>query len=53
VTLSQWGEQFTVWEQEGSKMLDAKNRQELRRVELISQDGRVLLPDDVIAVEPA
>jgi DNA-binding HxlR family transcriptional regulator len=53
VTLSQWGEKFTVWEQEGSKMLDVKNRQELRRVELISQDGRVLLPDDVIATEPA
>jgi DNA-binding HxlR family transcriptional regulator len=53
VTLSQWGEQFTEREKESSKMLDAKNRQELRRVELISQDGRVLLPDDVIAVEPA
>ena len=53
VTLSQWGEKYTVWEQDGSKMLDAKNLQKLRPVELVSQDGRVLLPDDVVATEPA
>lgn len=53
VTLSQWGEKYTVWEHEGSKMLDAQNLQKLRPVELVSQDGRVLRPDDVIATEPA
>ncbi|MFK3971816.1 winged helix-turn-helix transcriptional regulator [Pseudomonas sp. NPDC087358] len=53
VTLAQWGEEHTVWDAEGTKLLDAKNLQPLRRVELMSQDGRILRPDDVVAIEPA
>jgi DNA-binding HxlR family transcriptional regulator len=53
VTLAQFGEEHTAWASEGSQILDAQNMQPLRRVQLVSQDGRVLSPDDIATREPA
>ncbi|MGV8864811.1 MAG: winged helix-turn-helix transcriptional regulator [Pseudomonas sp.] len=47
VTLAQWGEAHTVWPSEGSQVVDAVNLQPLRLVQLVAQDGRVLLPDEI------
>lgn len=48
VALSQWGGEFMYAPGEpGSVMVDAQNRQPLRKLELVAQDGRVLAPQDV------
>jgi DNA-binding HxlR family transcriptional regulator len=55
VALSQWGGEFMYAPGEpGSVMVDAQNRQPLRKLELVAEDGRVLAPQDVatrLAVE--
>jgi DNA-binding HxlR family transcriptional regulator len=52
VTLAQWGEEHTVWPSESSQLVDAKNLQPLRRIELVAQDGRVLTPTDIATKKP-
>ena len=48
VALSQWGGEFMYAPGEpGSVMVDAQNRQPLRKLELMAEDGRVLAPQDV------
>jgi DNA-binding HxlR family transcriptional regulator len=48
VALSQWGGEFMYAPGEpGSVMVDAQNRQPLRKLDLVAQDGRVLAPQDV------
>ncbi|EJN22235.1 winged helix-turn-helix transcriptional regulator [Pseudomonas sp. GM80] len=48
VALSQWGGEFMYAPGEpGSVMVDAQNRQPLRKLELVAEDGRVLTPQDV------
>ncbi|KAE9644930.1 transcriptional regulator [Pseudomonas sp. PB103] len=48
VALSQWGGEFMYAPGEpGSVMVDAQNRQPLRKLELVAEDGRVLAPQDV------
>lgn len=55
VALSQWGGEFMYAPGEpGSVMVDAQNRQPIRKLELIAADGRVLAPEDIatrLAVE--
>ena len=55
VALSQWGGEFMFEPGEpGSVMVDAQKRQPIRKLQLLSADGRVLAPDDVatkLAVE--
>lgn len=55
VALSQWGGEFLFEPGEpGSVMVDAQKRQPIRKLELLSADGRVLAPEDVatkLAVE--
>lgn len=47
--LSQWGgdHMFKAGES-GSVLLDVKNRRPIRRIELVSDDGRVLQPEEVM-----
>jgi len=48
VALSQWGGEFMFEPGEpGSVMVDAQKRQPIRRLELLSADGRRLAPEDV------
>lgn len=48
VALSQWGGEFMYEAGEtGSVMVDAQNRQPIRKLELVAADGRVLAPEDV------
>jgi DNA-binding HxlR family transcriptional regulator len=48
VALSQWGGEFMYAPGEpGSVMVDAKDRQPIRKLELIAADGRSLAPEDV------
>ncbi|WLH37883.1 helix-turn-helix domain-containing protein [Pseudomonas sp. FP2196] len=48
VALSQWGGEFMYAPGErGSVMVDVKHRQPIRKLELISADGRILAPQDV------
>lgn len=48
VALSQWGGEFMYAPGEpGSVMVDAKDRQPIRKLELIAADGRALAPGDV------
>ncbi|MBH3404267.1 helix-turn-helix transcriptional regulator [Pseudomonas glycinae] len=55
VALSQWGGEFMFEPGEaGSVMVDAQKRQPIRKLELLSADGRVLAPGEVatkLAVE--
>ena len=55
VALSQWGGEFMYAAGEpGSVMVDAKNHQPIRKLELMAADGRLLAPEDVatrLAVE--
>lgn len=55
VALSQWGGEFMFEPGEpGSVMVDAQKRQPIRKLQLLSADGRVLAPEDVatkLAVE--
>ncbi len=48
VALSQWGGEFMYAPGEpGSVMVDAKDRQPIRKLALIAADGRALAPEDV------
>lgn len=49
VALGQWGADFMFEPKEiGSIPLDAKKKRPLRKIEMISEDGRVLMPKDVM-----
>ncbi|MGY2376390.1 winged helix-turn-helix transcriptional regulator [Pseudomonas sp. SDO524_S393] len=52
VTLAQWGEAFTTPEADGRRVLDAQSLQPLRKVEVLSQDGRVLGIEDIVTQAP-
>jgi DNA-binding HxlR family transcriptional regulator len=48
VALSQWGNEFLFSQnQPGSVLVDAKNRQPLRKLALVANDGRELAPEDI------
>jgi DNA-binding HxlR family transcriptional regulator len=48
VALSQWGNEFMYEPGEpGSVMVDARDRKPIRKLELVSGDGRSLAPEDV------
>lgn len=48
IALSQWGNEFMYEPGEvGSVMVDAKDRQPLQKLELVSVDGRRLKPEDI------
>lgn len=53
VALSQWGNDFLFADNEfGSVLVDAQNRKPLRRLTLVSYDGRELSPEDVVPKLP-
>lgn len=53
VALSQWGNDFLFADNEfGSVLVDAQNRRPLRRLTIVSNDGRELSPDDVVTKLP-
>ncbi len=53
VALRQWGEEFSYAPGEPfSRLLDGENRRPLRKIEIRSQDGRLLQPDDTTVVMP-
>lgn len=53
VALSQWGNDFLFSDREqGSVMVDARDRKPLRRLTLIAEDGRELIPEDVVPKRP-
>ena len=53
VALSQWGNDFLFADNEfGSVLVDAQNRKPLRRLTLVSHDGRALSPEDVVPKLP-
>lgn len=53
VALSQWGNDFLFADNEfGSVLVDAQNRKPLRRLTLVSHDGRELAPEDVVPKRP-
>ena len=52
VTLAQWGEAHTEPKQVGTRLLDARLLKPLRRVEIVSEDGRVLGLDDIVTQAP-
>ncbi|MCU7248135.1 winged helix-turn-helix transcriptional regulator [Pseudomonas koreensis] len=48
VALSQWGGEFLFeTDESGSVMVDAQKRKPIRKIQLLSADGRVLAPEDV------
>ncbi|HCS46514.1 MAG TPA: transcriptional regulator [Pseudomonas sp.] len=48
IALSQWGNEFMYEPGEtGSVMVDAKERKPIRKIELVSADGRQLKPEDI------
>ncbi|WP_459177081.1 winged helix-turn-helix transcriptional regulator [Ewingella americana] len=54
VALGQWGSEYLFEEGEVcTRLVDVKNRQPLRKIELIAQDGRVLAIQDITLVIPA
>ncbi|WP_407436577.1 winged helix-turn-helix transcriptional regulator [Lelliottia sp.] len=53
VALSQWGNDFLFADNEfGSVLVDAQNRRPLRRLTIVSNDGRELSPEDVVTKLP-
>jgi DNA-binding HxlR family transcriptional regulator len=53
VALSQWGNDFLFADNEfGSVLVDAQNHRPLRRLTIVSNDGRELSPDDVVTKLP-
>ena len=52
VTLAQWGETHTEPEQLGTRLLDARALKPLRKVEIVSEDGRVLGQGDIVTQAP-
>jgi len=54
VALGQWGSEYLFTDGEPcTRLVDTKNRQPLRKIELIAQDGRVLAIQDITLVIPA
>ena len=53
VSLAQWGEAHTQPQLLGTRLLDAHSLKPLRKVEIVSEDGRVLGVDDVVTQAPA
>ena len=53
VTLAQWGETFTQPTDGATHLLDARLLKPLRKVEIVSEDGRVLGLEDIITQMPA
>ncbi|MCF5233507.1 MULTISPECIES: winged helix-turn-helix transcriptional regulator [unclassified Pseudomonas] len=53
VTLAQWGETFTQPADGSTHLLDARLLKPLRKVEIVSEDGRVLGLEDIITQMPA
>ncbi|PIB43035.1 HxlR family transcriptional regulator [Pseudomonas sp. 2822-15] len=53
VTLAQWGETFTQPADGATHLLDARLLKPLRKVEIVSEDGRVLGLGDIITQVPA
>ncbi|WP_263597356.1 hypothetical protein [Pseudomonas fluorescens] len=48
IALSQWGNEFMYEPGEtGSVMVDARDRKPIRKIELVSADGRQLNPEDI------
>ncbi|WP_426134109.1 winged helix-turn-helix transcriptional regulator [Pseudomonas sp. PWP3-1b2] len=52
VTLAQWGEVHTQPEAEGTRVLDARFLKPLRKVEVFSEDGRLLGIEDIVTQAP-
>ncbi|HCT07645.1 MULTISPECIES: helix-turn-helix domain-containing protein [unclassified Pseudomonas] len=52
VTLAQWGETHTQPETVGRRVLDARSLKPLRKVEVLSEDGRVLGLEDIVTQAP-
>lgn len=52
VTLAQWGEAHTEPEHLGTRLLDARALKPLRKVEIVSEDGRVLGQGDIVTQAP-
>lgn len=52
VTLAQWGETHTQPETVGRRVLDARSLKPLRKVEVMSEDGRVLGLEDIVTQAP-
>lgn len=52
VTLAQWGETHTQPETVGRRVLDAQLLKPLRKVEVMSEDGRVLGLEDIVTLAP-
>ena len=52
VTLAQWGETHTQPETVGRRVLDAQSLKPLRKVEVMSEDGRVLGLEDIVTQAP-
>jgi len=53
VTLAQWGEAFTEPVAGSTRLLDAQALKPLRKVEILSEDGRVLGLEDIFTQLPA
>ncbi len=53
VTLAQWGETFTEPAAGSTRLLDAQALKPLRKVEVLSEDGRVLGLEDIFTQLPA
>ncbi|MGC6387363.1 winged helix-turn-helix transcriptional regulator [Ewingella sp. S1.OA.A_B6] len=53
VALGQWGSEYLFEDNEPcTHLVDAKNRQPLRKIELRAQDGRVLENQDIAVITP-
>lgn len=52
VTLAQWGETHTQPETVGRRLLDAQSLKPLRKVEVMSEDGRLLGIEDIVTQAP-
>ncbi|ELQ07076.1 transcriptional regulator [Pseudomonas fluorescens BRIP34879] len=52
VTLAQWGEAHTEPAEVGTQLLDARMLKPLRKVEIVSEDGRVMGLGDIVTQAP-
>ena len=52
VTLAQWGEAHTEPAEVGTQLLDARLLKPLRKVEIVSEDGRVMGLGDIVTQAP-
>ncbi len=52
VTLAQWGEAHTEPADVGTQLLDARLLKPLRKVEIVSEDGRVMGLGDIVTQAP-